>query len=151
MQFVNTLKIHQIDIVIFKCHTNSFRIRNGIISPLHNHVFNLTHQVVLLRLGWVGSYHTANYNIRVKIIPHHISRKVVVNSSVVSQYAVYFYRLEHEWKTHRCPDGISQVTFSHHKLLLIVHIGSNTAKRYKQFIEITITSCSGTGKEIDKH
>ena len=151
VQFLQTVKIQQVDIIIFEGHDYAQRVRNGVIGLLHNHILQLAHQVILLRLTGICRHHTANDDIRMKILPHHIRREIIVNAAIISKRTVYFYRFEDKWKAHGSTYRISQIPFTQYQWLFIVHIGCYTAKRNKQFVEITATCSRSTCKQFHKY
>ena len=63
----------------------------------------------------------------------------------------YFYRFEDKWKAHGSTYRISQIPFTQYQWLFIVHIGCYTAKRNKQFVEITATCSRSTCKQFHKY
>ena len=150
LELIDALEVHQTYIIIFESHQNTGRIRKRVVCLLHNHIFYLAHQIILFRLSRIGRYNATDNDVRMKILTHHVGWKIIIDSTVVSQHAVYLDRLEHKGKTHRSPYGVTQITTLQNQLLLVIHIRCDTTKWYKKFIKVTVTCSRSARIQIDK-
>ena len=71
-----------------------------------------------------------------KVFRHYINRKIVIYSSVIRQYGIYFNGFEHARETHGSTHGISQITFLEDDWAFVIHIGSYAAERNEQIIKV---------------
>ena len=143
VKFVETVKVHQADVIILESHQNAERIRNRIVRFLHDHVFQLPHDVAFLRLAGIGTDHASDNYIRMEVLRHDIHGEIVVDTTVIHQYGIYFNRLEHGRKTHGSPYCITQISLVEDQRTLVVYIRSDTAERYKKLVEISMTHRRG--------
>ena len=143
VELVQPVEVKQIHVAILKTHYYSRRIRDGVVGFLHNHIFQLTHQITLLGLFRIVSHHTSYDDIRMKILIYHIGREIVVNASVIHQYTVYLNGLKNKRKAHRGTHSIPQIPGTHYQRAFVVDIRRHAPERYKQVIEVSLTrSCS---------
>ena len=58
----------------------------------------LVHGLSLIHIfTGIGRHHTANADIRMKILTNHLRREIIVNAAIISKRTVYFYRFEDKW------------------------------------------------------
>ena len=150
MEFVKAVEVHQVYIIVFESHQDARRIGNGVICFLHDHAFQLSDDVSLLRFSRVGTYHATDNDVRMKVFRHHINRKIVIYSSVIRQYGVYFNGFEHARETHGSTHGISQITFLEDNRTFVIHIGRHAAERNEQIVKVSPTERSSLPEQFHK-
>ena len=83
-----------------------------------------------------------------EVLHHDVYREIVVDSSVIGQHGVDFDGFEHARKAHGGPHCIAKVAVFEDDGTLVVHVGSYTAKRYKQFVEVPFAGRCGLSEQF---
>ena len=83
---------------------------DGVVGRLHDKIFKLTYNIAFTGVGAIRRHIDANHYGGSELRGHNIYGEIVVNAAVVHHASIYLGGVEHQWETHRSPDGIAERT-----------------------------------------